>query len=897
MARWQRAIWMPLPWDGGDYVADAPFKIVHHTTGGSTAEGAFGTYQQTHSIPHFTVDAAHIYQHLDTGIAARALRHTGSVETNRSSAIQFELVGFAGRPKDRAALTNAGLLCRWIEATHGVTPVWPSGYPNPPQNGGDPGHHNRSVENWTTRSGHYGHSHVPDNVHWDPAYTKDEADFVMAVGLAAPQLAPAQGVGWRAAPARPQQVGAYFQLASPAPAIGPQPSLPQPYFKRPTQGVFAQAAAAPMKWTVGDLCRAYDWPSNLGGGGVIAIVELGGGYVPSDIAAFFAANGQPVPAITDVPVNGGVNAPNQHIGDPRDPDIEVAMDIEIAGAAYFAATGKPATIRVYWAPGDQPGSLAAAIRTATADGCDVCSISWGSDEDNWRSWGQPIGQDLLQDQEAAAQAATAAGMIVFAATGDNDSGDGGPTPANVDAPSSCPHIIACGGTSKTRSSETVWNNDPGNTSGEGTGGGFSTAFPPQAFQAGAPMGPGRMIPDVSANADPNTGYQIVVHGQTITSGGTSAVAPLYAGLFAAFGRKLGFVTPTLWKNHLCFNDIVDGDNGAFRARIGPDACTGIGSPVGVKVAALFTQQAPAIARAASRQALLQFQLNTEASIAAELAARTQAHQAAMAGLRIARAQAAGAAAPAPSPLILLAHGDSWFDYPLTGNGLPITPTDIIAQFGKVGRPAPVILNMSHYGDATTTELSLPKQQRLRDSLQDPANWRASGKPDAILFSGGGDDIAGDQFCICLDYAAVGSTGLNLTRFADVLGSVMASYLDLFAFRDRYAPGVPIVGHCYDFPIPSGVHPLCAGPWLKPSLDFCGWDVEQGTAIVRVALTRFREMLLGLANDRSNNFVLADTQGTLMASEWANELHPDPAGFAKIAGVLAAALRSKFPGRI
>jgi hypothetical protein len=74
-----------------------------------------------------------------------------------------------------------------------------------------------------------------------------------------------------------------------------------------------------------------------------------------------------------------------------------------------------------------------------------------------------------------------------------------------------------------------------------------------------------------------------------------------------------------------------------------------------------------------------------------------------------------------------------FDYPLTGNGLPITPTDIIAQFGKVGRPAPVILNMSHYGDATTTELSLPKQQRLRDSLQDPANWRASGSRTPSCF--------------------------------------------------------------------------------------------------------------------------------------------------------------------
>ena len=99
------------------------------------------------------------------------------------------------------------------------------------------------------------------------------------------------------------------------------------------------------------------------------------------------------------------------------------------------------------------------------------------------------------------------------------------------------------------------------------------------------------------------------------------------------------------------------------------------------------------------------------------------------------------ARPAPSPLILLAHGDSWFDYPLTGNGLPIAQTDIIAQLDNIGDLAPAILNISHYGDATTQEMSLPKQQRLLASLQDPANWGTTGKPGAILFSGGGDDIA------------------------------------------------------------------------------------------------------------------------------------------------------------
>ena len=100
-----------------------------------------------------------------------------------------------------------------------------------------------------------------------------------------------------------------------------------------------------------------------------------------------------------------------------------------------------------------------------------------------------------------------------------------------------------------------------------------------------------MVPDVAANADPNTGYKIMLHGVETPIGGTSAVAPLYAGLFAAFGTKLGYVTPELWQNHLCFNDITSGDNGAFRARVGPDACTGLGSPIGTKLAALLTHPA------------------------------------------------------------------------------------------------------------------------------------------------------------------------------------------------------------------------------------------------------------------------------------------------------------------
>ncbi len=351
---------------------------------------------------------------------------------------------------------------------------------------------------------------------------------------------------------------------------------------RPAFKLLPPGALAAAPWTLPNLCQAYKWPAGLAGGSVIAIVELGGGWVQSDMDEFFQSIGQPTPRITDVSVDGTGNNPNQSVGSTSDPDYEVALDIQVAAAAYFAATGKPATIRMYWSQ-----NIDTAVQRAASDGCDVCSISWGADEASW-------GASALNQMESVAAAATATGMVIFAASGDNDSSDGGSTPANVDAPASCPHVIGCGGTNKTATNETVWNNNPSQTNGEGTGGGYSMHFPAQAFQIGAPPAPadskfgsGRMVPDVAADADPSTGYTVIVHGSTTVIGGTSAVAPLYAGLFASFGTKLGFVTPTLWKNPAAFTDITQGGNGFYSSAPGPDPCSGLGVPIGSKIASLF----------------------------------------------------------------------------------------------------------------------------------------------------------------------------------------------------------------------------------------------------------------------------------------------------------------------
>ena len=180
MAKCPFATQKPISGSSGDYTG-TPFKIIHHTTEGRTAQAAMDAYAAKKADPHFTIDGTTIFQHIDTGKGARALKNPpGGVETNRARALQMEVVAFAGKEKPLATLKNVARLCRWLEAEHDVPSVWPAGPPKTAKNGGDPGGHKRDVTLWTTKGGHYGHCHVPENVHWDPAYTTAEAAFVLA---------------------------------------------------------------------------------------------------------------------------------------------------------------------------------------------------------------------------------------------------------------------------------------------------------------------------------------------------------------------------------------------------------------------------------------------------------------------------------------------------------------------------------------------------------------------------------------------------------------------------------------------------------------------------------------------------------------------------------------------
>jgi kumamolisin len=149
--------------------------------------------------------------------------------------------------------------------------------------------------------------------------------------------------------------------------------------RAPAIGQRPRAGSMDLPWRIPQLCASYGWPTGLPGGGVIAIVELGGGWTWNDMGRFFGSLNQPVPKIGDFSVDPGAdNTPGELA------DAEVALDIQVAAAAYFAATGQPATIRVYWANNDS-GGIARAVTRAAADGCDVFSDSWGGPESLWGS--------------------------------------------------------------------------------------------------------------------------------------------------------------------------------------------------------------------------------------------------------------------------------------------------------------------------------------------------------------------------------------------------------------------------------------------------------------------------------------------------------------------------------
>jgi len=355
---------------------------------------------------------------------------------------------------------------------------------------------------------------------------------------------------------------------------------------------FRFARAPTISYDPPQLAKLYDFPQVANGQGqCIGIIELGGGFSKDDLSIYFTNLKLNVPELTTVSVDGAVNSPT---GDPNGPDGEVMLDIEVTGAI-----AQSAKIVVYFAPNTDRGFIDA-VSTAvhdTKNSPSVISISWGGPENSWTS-------QAMQALDQNFQAATLLGVTVCVASGDGGSSDGETDGlAHVDFPASSPHILACGGTRLVSSmgqvkSEVAWNDEA--EGGGATGGGVSDVFPLPDWQGSAnvPLSAnpgrhkGRGVPDVSGDADPETGYVVQVDGTSAVIGGTSAVAPLWAALIAlinqALDAKLGFVNSVLYEKveaeaSSALRDIENGGNGAYSAGPGWDPCTGLGSPDGTKL--------------------------------------------------------------------------------------------------------------------------------------------------------------------------------------------------------------------------------------------------------------------------------------------------------------------------
>jgi kumamolisin len=407
----------------------------------------------------------------------------------------------------------------------------------------------------------------------------------------------------------------------------------RPHF-RPAAAAAAAAAAQPRSYSPAQVASIYQFPTGFDGTGqTVAVLEFGGGFATSDLSTYFGGLGIPVPSISAVSVD---NAQNQPGSDPQGADVEVALDIDVIGAAAPGATQL-----VYFAPNSDRGFFDAVSDAAHATPAPIAiSISWGQSEDQWTAQGRTALDNAIAD-------ACTLGITVTVAAGDNGSSDGAKDGSvHCDFPASSPHALACGGTRLEASgdaiaSETVWNDGAGGGAG---GGGVSDIYPVPAWQetAGVPPiastapapvggtaaaggtpaeeearrrrhpgsgsggaggtgtgpgsgggsgpGGGRGVPDVAGNADPQTGYQLMSGGKAQVVGGTSAVAPLWAALIArlaqATGTRFGLIQPALYagitpgSEVAGFNDIVTGSNGAYSAGPGWDACTGLGSPAG-----------------------------------------------------------------------------------------------------------------------------------------------------------------------------------------------------------------------------------------------------------------------------------------------------------------------------
>ncbi|MFK0192744.1 protease pro-enzyme activation domain-containing protein [Kitasatospora sp. NPDC090308] len=318
-----------------------------------------------------------------------------------------------------------------------------------------------------------------------------------------------------------------------------------------------------------------------GTGSTVALWEFDG-YKSSNLTTYDSQFGLSGPAVSTVPVDGA-----NYDSKPGDGQGEVELDSEIV-----RGVAPKATQLVYEAPNSDQGEIDMAAKIVSDNRVSVISISWGSCEpDTTASSMTAVNNSFKQ---AAAQ-----GISIFSASGDDGSrdctrSDSGSSVKAVDFPASSPYNTGVGGTNlkvsgTTYGSESAWST---------AGGGVSTQFAKPSWQTGTNVtGTQRTVPDVSSNADPNSGFAIYTQGTSSPGwqvyGGTSAAAPLWSGFAALYNQKakaatkpvLGEANPKIYavtnssSYGSAFHDVTSGKNQDFSTKAGYDQVTGWGTPI------------------------------------------------------------------------------------------------------------------------------------------------------------------------------------------------------------------------------------------------------------------------------------------------------------------------------
>jgi lysophospholipase L1-like esterase len=248
--------------------------------------------------------------------------------------------------------------------------------------------------------------------------------------------------------------------------------------------------------------------------------------------------------------------------------------------------------------------------------------------------------------------------------------------------------------------------------------------------------------------------------------------------------------------------------------------------------------------------------------------------------------------PALTAGVLIAEGDSWFDYPRQ-DVLSILEQEYFYDVQSVAHMGDCVEDMA-YSEGQFVQFTRRLEKLLRENKV----------PKAILLSGGGNDIAGDEFALLLNHATSSLPALN----EDVVRGVIDVRLrDAYAFiisgltaitKSYLGRPIPIVTHGYDYPVPDGRGFmggawLLPGPWLKPGFNKKGHeDISTNRALIAALIDRFNAMLTSVtAHPDFTHVHYVNLRGTLVngdgyKKDWANELHPSQSGFHLVTAALA-----------